>query len=623
MNGPFRYPGLRSFTQDQEALFFGREREKEELFHLITVEKSVVLFSKSGIGKTSLLNAGVAPLLKATGLVPVLIRFGNEQIKPEDHFRRQFDRAYRLFNDPAATTGGPVNAPATFWEQIKASPFQDKDGGQHVPVLIFDQFEELFTLYPNPDQRQRFIEELAALVMERMPGRLRQALRARMNDGSIKSPEVAAMEKPPLVKLVFSIRSDLFHYMDELSETIPSILRSRYQLFGFSGEQASEAIVRPAEITNTAFQSPAFGYTPGALAEILATLTKNQEVEPFSLQAVCQALEERLALQTERTADPTRDMPRDARGLPLIHSGFYGGEKGLQLILNEFYQNRLAELKPAWQKPAQLLIEDALVNENNRRRSIDVADLLAREGVTQELLDALEQRRLVRREPRLDSFYYEISHDALLPAILTFRQDRRLRAVQQEADGERMKARISSAISAIAVLSMAVAVWFFFKAKNEAQNAKIEAFNAGWLGANFAKGQGLYDAALAGLRDARPYVVYDYQREELDSTTARWTAVWAWTAEADTFLAHGELRAAAERYRDAYNASPDKRLQEKMETLEQQIRIDVNKYLSAAKRQHDFGKPDIACSYLHDAYELDPNNPAIASLMTKYGCLKK
>lgn len=622
MNGAFRYPGLRSFTQDQESLFFGREREKQELFHLIAVEKSVVLFSKSGIGKTSLLNAGVIPLLEAAGMAPVPIRFGNELIKPEEHFRRQFDRAYRHFNGLPAATSDPGAAPGTFWEQIKASPFQH-DQDQHVPVIIFDQFEELFTLYPNPEQRRRFVEELAALIMEKMPDGLRQSLRARLNDGSIKSAEVAALEKPPLIKLVFSIRSDLFHYMDELSETIPSILRSRYQLFGFSGEQAEEAIVRPAGIRSAGFISPAFGYVPEALREILETLTKNNEVEPFSLQAVCQALEERLVWQAQEKPASIQAMPRNAGGLPLIDTAFYGGKKGLQQILNEFYQNRLAELKEAWQKPAQLLIEDALVNENNRRRSMDVTDLLAREGITQELLDALEQRRLVRREPRLDSFYYEISHDALLPAVLNFRQERRLRAVQQEAAGERLKARISSVISAVAVLSMAVAVWFFFKAKNEAQNAKMEAFNARWLGANFIKGQGYYDAALGGLRDARPYAVYDYQREELDSTTTLWTKVWTWTAEADTFLAHGELRAAAQRYRAAFNASPDKRLQEKMETLEQQIRIDVNKYLSAAKRQHDFGKPDIACGYLDNAYELDPNNPAIASLMTRYGCSKK
>jgi len=58
-----RYPGIYSFSQEQKDIFFGRDNDIEKLLILIEVENQVLLYSKSGIGKTSLLNAGVIPKL--------------------------------------------------------------------------------------------------------------------------------------------------------------------------------------------------------------------------------------------------------------------------------------------------------------------------------------------------------------------------------------------------------------------------------------------------------------------------------------------------------------------------------------------------------------------------------
>jgi len=83
------------------------------------------------------------------------------------------------------------------------------------------------------------------------------------------------------MRFVFNIRSDMLHFMDELSEQIPYILRSRYQLFGLNEEQATEAIVTPAALAGTGFASPSFGYDAAALREIVEVLSKNREVESF------------------------------------------------------------------------------------------------------------------------------------------------------------------------------------------------------------------------------------------------------------------------------------------------------------------------------------------------------
>jgi len=60
---PNPYPGPRPFEPEESGIFFGREREVRELVSLMTAHRTVLLYAQSGAGKTSLLNAGVIPLL--------------------------------------------------------------------------------------------------------------------------------------------------------------------------------------------------------------------------------------------------------------------------------------------------------------------------------------------------------------------------------------------------------------------------------------------------------------------------------------------------------------------------------------------------------------------------------
>ena len=78
MEKTYRYPGIRPFTRDDRNIYFGREEDIENLSQLIFLERLVVLHAKSGMGKTSLLNAGVIPKLESEGnFQSFLIRFGS------------------------------------------------------------------------------------------------------------------------------------------------------------------------------------------------------------------------------------------------------------------------------------------------------------------------------------------------------------------------------------------------------------------------------------------------------------------------------------------------------------------------------------------------------------------
>src|SRR5438046_5598196 len=58
------YIGPRPFERADLPRFFGRDREMRQLLSLVVAHRVVLLYASSGAGKTSLLNAGLLPLLE-------------------------------------------------------------------------------------------------------------------------------------------------------------------------------------------------------------------------------------------------------------------------------------------------------------------------------------------------------------------------------------------------------------------------------------------------------------------------------------------------------------------------------------------------------------------------------
>ena len=76
------WPGLISFTEADHSFFFGRAREVAELARVVRQERVTVFFGKSGLGKSSILRAGVSPLLRDSAFVPIYIRLNHAEEAP-------------------------------------------------------------------------------------------------------------------------------------------------------------------------------------------------------------------------------------------------------------------------------------------------------------------------------------------------------------------------------------------------------------------------------------------------------------------------------------------------------------------------------------------------------------
>lgn len=129
------YRGLARFTTGDSGLFFGREQLTADLVDLLRRRRVAALFGPSGSGKSSLLRAGLIPVLQQArepDLRPAVIRI----LTPGEH---------------PARTHAALLTPADSGDDAGADTF-----------LIVDQFEEVFTLCADAAERARFIDLLLA-----------------------------------------------------------------------------------------------------------------------------------------------------------------------------------------------------------------------------------------------------------------------------------------------------------------------------------------------------------------------------------------------------------------------------------------------------------------------------
>lgn len=238
------YKFLDSYGIEDAGIFFGRERETRVLLSDVLVNRLVVLFARTGTGKTSLINAGVRPRLAEQGYATFFIRVHR-------------DPAASAETEILARTGLQTLPGQDFAEQLEGLV---QKLGQPV-VLFFDQFEEffLYTHRPDPEKGQAFIADVARLYRNRDSG----------------------------VHLVFSMREEFFVEMDAFRDEIPTIFHndSNLRLRRFDRTQARDAIVHPAR---------AFGVqiAPDLVERLLHDLSAGTtaEIEPAQLQIVCDTL---------------------------------------------------------------------------------------------------------------------------------------------------------------------------------------------------------------------------------------------------------------------------------------------------------------------------------------------
>src|SRR6185295_16738910 len=366
------YKFLDSYAMEDAPIFFGRERETRVLLSDVVVNRLVVLFARTGTGKTSLINAGVRPLLQQKGYETFFVRVHRnptESARAEILARSELNKLEgERFADQLENVVRELKRPI---------------------VLFFDQFEEffLYTHKPSPAQGREFITDVARLYRNRDAG----------------------------VHFVFSMREEFFVEMDAFRDEIPTIFHndSNLRLRRFNFNQARDAIIHPARFFQTHFESDLVERLLRDLSENIEgevdTVTEG-EIEPAQLQIVCDTLWERHA-GSLITLDQYR----------LLGGGHHGN------IAQQVLYDRLERVFEKIGSPDQLNLLERLLPELRTKEGTkyvrDVESLTRALSVEEhpldvsdlrDLLTMLEEVRFLRGGQRDSLEVVELSHDYLV-----------------------------------------------------------------------------------------------------------------------------------------------------------------------------------------------------------------
>jgi hypothetical protein len=368
------YKFLDSYGVRDSRRFFGRDLETDLLLADVVVSRLVVLFAKTGTGKTSLINAGVRPRLHDRGYKTYFVRVR------EDPFAEA-----RAALQAQAPKHFPVDG--TLGEQLRGLAANVK----RPVVVFFDQFEEFFLYTTNRDvaTAQEFVAAIGELYDDAESG----------------------------VHVVFSMREEWFVEMGFFRDRIPAIFHndSNLRLRWFDRTQARDAIVKPAG--EDAYERELVDTLIEELVESSRALSPTPppgDIEPAQLQIVCDTLW-REARNGVITLDDYRRLGEQGHG-----------ESVAQQILDRRLVQEFENLdKPQLDLLAALLPELETPARTKRVREYEdlVSSLQSTPAFTGDrdairaLLERLRRERLLDILPRGDGEIVELTHDYLVTRL--------------------------------------------------------------------------------------------------------------------------------------------------------------------------------------------------------------
>lgn len=231
---PFK--GLENFTEDDSHLFFGRDVWITNIVNRLSTTKFLAVVGASGSGKSSLVQAGVTPILKGNRRWPHDCQppTGSQDwlhclIRPDVHPIKELATALAQGSDS-------VRAITTLMDDMtQDSRSLDlyvsrllKEKGKEQSVLVIDQFEELFTLCNDEGERSAFIDNLIVATAPETAGRTR---------------------------LILTLRADFYHYCANYPLLRDAVAENQIYIGAMEPADLRAAIEEPAEREGYEFEA--------------------------------------------------------------------------------------------------------------------------------------------------------------------------------------------------------------------------------------------------------------------------------------------------------------------------------------------------------------------------------
>ena len=377
------YVGPRPFRAGEKL--YGREREKNALFDLLLAQRIILLYSPSGAGKSSLINAALLPGMTAQGFeVLPAIRI-NLEPPPEIASRTQVNRyvlsaLLSLEEDRPRERRCPLQdlAGLSLDEYLRRRGAEEAEQPSY--LLVFDQFEEILTT--SPTDREGKLAFFAQVG---------QALRDRSRWA------------------LFSMREDYIAALEPYLRLVPTRLENRFRLDLLGVEGAMQAVRRPAESAGVTFDTQAAARLVDDLRRVKAQQADGSlldlpglYVEPVQLQVVCSRLWDNLP--ENRTEITLADLEA-AGDTDKALAGYYDTQV-----------SAIADRSGVPLREIRKWFDTMLITVSGIRGQV-LFGKDATGGLPNAAVIELEHAHLIRGEKRGGATWYELAHDRLVHPV--------------------------------------------------------------------------------------------------------------------------------------------------------------------------------------------------------------
>lgn len=496
--------GLQPYTEGDAHRFKGRAVETNELFRQVVRNNYTVCYAESGEGKTSLINAGLFPLLRENMYFPIAITFTSDdfEITPNsfdsiinrcikdsvDKYNKKnkgLNVEYKLCTNEFAG----MDCQKRLWIELsKHSWWKLRNhkpqamGLTFAPVFIFDQFEEVFSKPSSIVWTKAFFDWLERVSSDSCPNEIAEKVRTII--GQDAAFPIIKEEKD--FKIIFSLRKEYIGELDYWGMQkcfIPELKDNRYCLKALTYEGAKEVVTQQK------------CFKEKKIEQILNYLVKKDSKEPektiaenlpiisaLELSIVCDSLEKNIGYFS------ALDVNQVANALSIFVEKFY--DDTIEQIIHYLKKTATDKSSPFYglrglnDDSYRKEIEDILfklidINDKRQRTKITSIDLSQTHIYTYKKI--LCDYRIIKVTKIEGEEYIELVHDILCRVIRkkidTKKRQKQIMAEQIELRRKKRRKKIRNytvlCVIIAAVIAAVIASCYVYKVKKSNTELRI------------------------------------------------------------------------------------------------------------------------------------------------------
>ena len=472
------YVGLQPFEDGDREFFFGRERDQRIIISNLLASPLTILYGSSGVGKSSVLMAGVVPQLRRDRPRTPVVVF-------RDWADGEFQSALTRLCIEAVWKPG-VNQP----KPAESLPFDEilracAEAAHETVLVLFDQFEEYFLYHPKSPDPRSFEAQFARAV----------------NRDDVD------------VGFLIALREDGLSKLDRFQERIPNLMSNRLRLEHLDPAGAADAIRKPLAVWNRkhATRQSLVSIEDDLVSELIRQVKIGQAAAGrHGGSGVARAEEgyiEAPFLQLVMVRLWAEEM---GAGSNALRRETLDRLEGAMEIVRTHLDDVMGRLEPASQAVCATFF-DRLVTPTGSKVACSTDDLVRwagdLAGQVPGVLESLSRDRILRTvaapPDNPEATRYEIFHDVLAPAILEWRRvyvadEERKQAVAQAREQAEKRALRRWRVVLATMTAIAVAGWMFATWEELRSEANQKAAESAYT-TTFDAGRGL-DLALQAVK---------------------------------------------------------------------------------------------------------------------------